>query len=131
MANDERADAKRRRGRATWLGGPLLALQFLTILPVRLPSRAAVGSMDDLDDAALSPNMADALPWFPVVGAAIGAILVVVDRALAPLLSLGVRDALLLALPALLTGMLHLDGFVDCCDGLLGTRSVEQEGPDE
>ncbi len=35
------------------------------------------------------------------------------------------RDALLLALAALVTGMLHLDGFVDCCDALLGTRSVE------
>ncbi|HLY32275.1 MAG TPA: adenosylcobinamide-GDP ribazoletransferase, partial [Ktedonobacterales bacterium] len=73
-----------------------------------------------------APDMGRALPWFPLVGALLGAILVLVDWALTPLLSLGVRDALLLALAALMTGMLHLDGFVDCCDGLLGARSVER-----
>jgi adenosylcobinamide-GDP ribazoletransferase len=55
----------------------------------------------------------------------IGAGLALVDRVLTPVFALPVRDALVLALAALITGMLHLDGFVDCCDALLGTRSEE------
>lgn len=123
MGNDECGVDMTRPERTSWIIGPLLALQFLTVLPVRLPVRSA---SRESGEESVQPNMAVALPWFPVVGAAIGVILVIVDRALAAVLSLGVRNALLLALPALLTGMLHLDGFVDCCDGLLGTRSVER-----
>lgn len=109
--------------------GLALAIQFLTILPVwRLQTRhsAGVSQAHDAIAASEAPDMGRALPWFPLVGALIGAALAVVDWALTPLLSLGVRDALLLALAAGLTGLLHLDGFVDCCDGLLGVRSVER-----
>jgi adenosylcobinamide-GDP ribazoletransferase len=70
--------------------------------------------------------MERALPYFPLVGALLGALLAAFDWALAPVFSLQVRDALLLAVPALLTGMLHLDGFADCCDALLGVRSPER-----
>ena len=93
----------------------LLALQFLTVLPIRLRRT---------EDA--SPQMARALPWFPVVGALLGLTLALADLACRPVFALPVRDALVLALAALLTGMLHLDGFVDCCDGLLGVRTVER-----
>jgi adenosylcobinamide-GDP ribazoletransferase len=48
------------------------------------------------------------------------------DWVLRPILALPVRDVALLVAAALVTGLLHLDGFVDCCDALLGTRSVEQ-----
>jgi adenosylcobinamide-GDP ribazoletransferase len=34
----------------------------------------------------------------------------------------GVEGALLLAIPLLLTGFLHLDGLLDCADALLGSR---------
>jgi adenosylcobinamide-GDP ribazoletransferase len=95
----------------------MLAFTFLTVLPVRVPSAAGPTT----DEQA---PMAQALPWFPLVGAMLGGLLALVDWALAPLLALNVRNVLLLALAALLTGMLHLDGFIDCCDGLLGTRSV-------
>jgi cobalamin 5'-phosphate synthase/cobalamin synthase len=71
------------------------------------------------------PDISRGLPWFPLVGGLIGAGLALVDRILTPVFALPVRDALLLALAALVTGMLHLDGFVDCCDALLGTRSME------
>jgi adenosylcobinamide-GDP ribazoletransferase len=70
--------------------------------------------------------MSPSLPWFPLVGALVGTALAGLDWALRPILALPVRDAALLAAAALLTGMLHLDGFVDSCDALLGTRSVER-----
>jgi adenosylcobinamide-GDP ribazoletransferase len=70
--------------------------------------------------------MSPSLPWFPLVGGLIGVMLVGLDSALRPILALPVRDASLLAAAALITGMLHLDGFVDCCDALLGARSVER-----
>lgn len=131
-----------------------MAIEFLTIVPVgRLarpdapitmgePSAAtpsnelpagmagdaptAAPAASEPPGASKAPDMSRALPWFPLVGAALGLALALVDWALAPLLALGVRDALLLALAAGCTGLLHLDGFVDCCDGLLGARSVER-----
>jgi adenosylcobinamide-GDP ribazoletransferase len=70
-------------------------------------------------------DMSPALPWFPLIGALIGIALAALDWVLAHFLALPVRDAILLIAAALITGMLHLDGFVDCCDALLGTRSTE------
>lgn len=70
--------------------------------------------------------MGRSLVWFPLVGALVGAAQVAVDAALAPYFAPGVRNVALLALAALLTGMLHLDGFIDCCDALLGSRTVER-----
>lgn len=100
-----------------WLQGLLLAITFLTVLPVPMPKAAGPTTSEPT-------RMAQTLPWFPLVGALIGGLLALVDWALTPFLALGVRDVLLLAVSALLTGMLHLDGFIDCCDALLGTRSV-------
>lgn len=108
------------RGGGAVARGPLLALQFLTVLPVRVrPPAAGHGTSDEA-------AMAAALPWFPLVGAAIGGLTALVDWALAPVFAAGVRDVFLLALPLFLTGMLHADGLVDCCDALLGTRPVER-----
>jgi adenosylcobinamide-GDP ribazoletransferase len=94
------------------LGGALVALRYLTILP--LPSsRVAV----DLGRAA---------GWFPVVGLVLGGCLalasLVADRVLPP----GVAAMLLVALWAALTGGLHLDGLADTCDGLGGGWSRER-----
>jgi adenosylcobinamide-GDP ribazoletransferase len=70
--------------------------------------------------------MGRALPWFPLVGALLGAGAVALNWALEPILSRSVRDVIVIAALLLITGMLHFDGFVDCCDALLGTRSVER-----
>ena len=70
--------------------------------------------------------MARALPWFPLVGALLGIALVILDWALSFVFPLEIRAVALLAFDALVTGLLHLDGFVDCCDGLLGTRTTER-----
>jgi adenosylcobinamide-GDP ribazoletransferase len=108
-------------GRRRW--GALLALQFLTIVP--LPGQEASTSADHSSGASAF-DMSPSLPWFPLVGGLIGVTLAGLDWALRPVLALPVRDAALLAAAALITGMLHLDGFIDCCDALLGARSVER-----
>ena len=102
--------------------GALLALQFLTIVPV--PGQGGSRRGDLI--SAQSLDMSPALPWFPLVGAFIGIGLIALDWVLRPLLALPVRDAALLFAAALITGMLHLDGYVDCCDALLGACSVER-----
>jgi len=108
-------------GKMRWsrLAGLALAIEFLTVLPVR---RARANEMV----AAEPPDMARALPWFPLVGALLGLAFVGLDWALSFIFPLGIRAVALLAFDALVTGMLHLDGFVDCCDALLGKRTVER-----
>jgi adenosylcobinamide-GDP ribazoletransferase len=70
--------------------------------------------------------MAPALPWFPVVGALLGGVLALLDWLCGPLLQPAVRSVALLAILAMLTGGLHLDGFIDCCDGLFSRHSIER-----
>jgi adenosylcobinamide-GDP ribazoletransferase len=92
----------------------LVALSFLTVVPVRLRV----------------PPTAECLArsrwWYPVVGllfgAALGAWAAVADR-LVP--SSGVRAFLVLLAWVAATGALHVDGFCDCCDGLFGGRKPE------
>ncbi len=84
----------------------LLAIQFLTILPVPSPKRCGP---DDLGRSTA---------WFPLVGLLIGGLLWLADLALTPLFPRHLTDALLVMLLALLTGGLHLDGLADVCDGL-------------
>ncbi|MCQ2047583.1 cobalamin synthase [Stutzerimonas stutzeri] len=85
----------------------LIALQFLTSLPIRLPA------MPEPEQQGRS------LLYYPVVGLLLGALLClaafVLDGA-APLL----QAALLLTLWVALTGGLHLDGLADSADAWLG-----------
>ena len=92
----------------------LLAVQFLTTVPVRLRDQKAPD--------ALGPAMA----WFSVVGLLIGGVLAGVDYVLRLVLPATVSAALLLIVWVVLTGALHLDGFLDCCDGLLGAKSADR-----
>ncbi len=105
--------------RGSPLSGLALAVEFLTVLPVRRGR-----SWETADGEP--PDMAVALPWFPLIGALLGLALVGLDWALSFIFPLGIRAVALLALDALATGMLHLDGFVDCCDALFGVRTVER-----
>lgn len=89
---------------------PLPALEFLTIVRVR-PWRPVSAE-------ALAGSQA----FYPAVGLLLGCALLVTDRALASLLPVGPRSAVLVGLLALLTRGLHLDGLADMFDGLLGGR---------
>lgn len=85
----------------------LIALQFLTRLPIRLPGMP--------EPEALGRS----LLWYPLVGLLLGALLV----ALAWLLSgvaVPLAAALLLALWVLASGGLHLDGLADTADAWVG-----------
>jgi len=89
------------------------ALGFLTSIPVRTPAP----QRGDLGRAGV---------WFPSVGLLLGAILAGAHYALNQVFSPLLSAALSVALWALLTGGLHLDGLADCGDGLLAAVSPER-----
>jgi adenosylcobinamide-GDP ribazoletransferase len=64
--------------------------------------------------------------WFPVVGLVLGSLLVGVDWGLGQLLPALPAAALLVVIWIAFTGMLHLDGLMDCCDALLPPRTAER-----
>ncbi len=87
------------------------AISFLSILPFH-------------DDDAFSP--AKALPWFPVVGLILGAVVSMLDGVLLWLWPKSVASVVDVVLLAGLSGAFHLDGLGDTADGLLGYRSRER-----
>lgn len=90
----------------------LSACRYLTILPVP----RGEGS-EDLGRAA---------GWFPIVGAVLGSLLALTAVGLGAVVPPLVLAALVVALWALLTGGLHLDGLADTADGLGGGWSREE-----
>jgi adenosylcobinamide-GDP ribazoletransferase len=93
------------------------AFAFLTRFPMGARAGgAAAASRTDLAD------FGRALPWFPLVGAALGSVLGAGARLLEGHLSSGLTALALVAALALLTGGLHLDGLADLFDALGGGR---------
>src|SRR5690242_2497414 len=71
--------------------GFLLALQFLTVIPVQFTTaRTSVSGQPDQPGAAL--DMGRSLPWFPLVGALLGAGVAALNWALEPIFSRSLRD---------------------------------------
>lgn len=64
--------------------------------------------------------------YFPMVGVIIGLILVGLNWLLSLLLPSSLVNALLIVCLAVISGALHLDGFVDTCDGIAGHKTVEE-----
>ena len=92
----------------------LAALQFLTIAPAfirRLFTPQELGR---------------AVGFFPLVGLILGAILAGSNYLLSFFFTAPVTAALILTLWVLLTGVLHLDGFLDTCDGIFGGNTPEK-----
>ena len=85
----------------------LIALQFLTRLPVRLSAMPA------------PEQMGRSLLCYPLVGAVIGLILLLAGHLLASA-PLALQAALLLTLWVGLSGALHLDGLADSADAWMG-----------
>ena len=94
------------------MSGLRLAISFLTILPLA-PRRT-------------DSSMARARGYFPLVGLALGGILVGIDRALEPVFPMILSGAVVVAATVVLTRALHLDGFMDSCDGLFGGFTRER-----
>ncbi len=88
----------------------LLAWGLLTSIPLPFGSGQA------------STSLGRSSAYFPLVGLILGGLLAGAGWLAYWLLPVGVAAALLLALWVGLTGMLHLDGFMDSSDGLLPPR---------
>ncbi len=106
--------------RPEWMAGLLtpltdflVAVQFLTVLPPILRR-------------AVKPDeMGRAVGYYPLVGGTVGVILLGANHLLSGYFPPLVSAALLLTLWVLLAGALHIDGFLDACDGLLGGLTSE------
>src|SRR5919109_4754604 len=88
-----------------------LAFQFLTILPW---PRVQVRRAEDLGGS---------MAFYPIVGAALGSVMVGVYVVGSEVFPDGVLRPALVVLLIILTGGLHLDGFADVCDGFYGGKS--------
>ncbi|MFS0774042.1 adenosylcobinamide-GDP ribazoletransferase [Sphingomonas sp. 1P08PE] len=92
---------------------PLLAVQFLTRIPVPALAR--------LTAAQAADGMARAMAWLPLVGTAIGAATASVFVAAGTWWPPLIAALLALAIEALLTGAFHEDAVADFCDAFGGT----------
>jgi adenosylcobinamide-GDP ribazoletransferase len=90
------------------MGSLILALRFLTIIPV--PGQESAGPS----------ALGRAAWWFPVVGLLLGIGLALVGRAADALFPPLVAAALVVTGWKAVTGGIHLDGLADCLDGLAG-----------
>jgi adenosylcobinamide-GDP ribazoletransferase len=94
--------------------GFLTALKFLTIVP--LP--------EYIDES--SENFGKSLPYFPIIGLILGAILFGLYYGLSFILPPPLVSILLIIALAILTGAHHLDGLMDSFDGLVIGKSKER-----
>lgn len=97
------APAVGRRSFRPW-DGLAGAIAFLTIVPV--PA------------AAVSADLSAAVAWFPVVGAAVGALAGGARVLLAPLVGATAASVLAMIVLVVVTGALHQDGLADTADGV-------------
>ena len=92
----------------------MAALQFLSVTPplVRRP---------------FTPQeLGRAVGFFPLAGTLLGLALTGLDRALSPRIPVNLESALLLTGWVVVTGALHIDGFVDTLDGVLGGHTTDR-----
>jgi adenosylcobinamide-GDP ribazoletransferase len=92
----------------------LVAIQFLTVAP---PIIRRIFTPQELGRS---------LAYYPLVGMVIGAVLAGLDAGLSQVFPEGLVSASVLTAWVLLTGALHLDGFLDSCDGLFGGYTPAQ-----
>ena len=84
----------------------LAAVQFLTRIPIRLRS---------------APDLAASVPWFPLVGALIGAAIGLTAAGLMEVVPASVAAAAAIIVGMMITGAFHEDGLADTADALGGT----------
>ncbi|HEY93090.1 MAG TPA: adenosylcobinamide-GDP ribazoletransferase [Dehalococcoidia bacterium] len=92
----------------------LVAIRFLTT--IRLPWRRE----------ASHEEFVRSVGYYPVVGFLIGLILYGLWWLLSPFLPPSIVNILLIIALVVISGALHLDGFVDTCDGIGGHKTPEE-----
>jgi len=102
------------------MGNPLhdlrVAVGFLTRIPMGDVTREGTVEVD----------MARAVPWFPLVGALIGAIVGGAYVLFDELLNVRIASMLAVGLGLLITGAFHHDGLADIADAFGGGTTVER-----
>lgn len=96
------------------MGSLILALRFLTVIPVPGPESAGPSALGR------------AAWWFPVVGLILGGALALAALVVDALFPSLVAAALLLAGWKVATGGIHLDGLADVLDGLAGRDAAHR-----
>lgn len=92
----------------------LAAFQFLTITPPIVRR------------AFTSQELGRSVGFYPLVGVALGGVLLALNSGLRLICPPGVVAALVLVAWVTLTRALHLDGWMDACDGLFGSFTPEK-----
>ena len=92
----------------------LAALRFLTIIPI--PRRRELSA----EEVGASQG------HFPLVGLLLGVILAGIDWAFSLVLPASMVNAVVIVALLFLTGALHIDGFIDTCDALVGRRTPQE-----
>ncbi len=97
------------------MSGIVFAIQHLTIIPLR--------SGRPFDERQLGRSSM----FFPLVGIILAILIIAVDWLTGILFPPPVRPAILIVCLIILTGGIHLDGFMDTADGVLSGRSREKK----
>ncbi len=92
----------------------LAALRFLTV--IRLPWLKETSS----------EHLKHSAGYFPFVGIVIGMLLAVLNWMLSFVLPQSVVNVLLIVASVLITGALHIDGFLDTCDGAASNKTPQE-----
>lgn len=94
----------------------LLALQFLTIIPLNLKEKSKPKDVD----------MANSTLFFPLVGLLIGGLLFLIYLIFNSYFSAEITSVFILGGWVYLTGALHIDGLADSIDGLSGGKDKRE-----
>lgn len=92
----------------------LAAIRFLTVFPVLQRREFS------------SEELGRSSAWFPLIGLLLGGILVGLDALLDGHLEEPIVNVLLITAMVIMTGALHLDGFIDTCDAIFLRRPAEE-----
>jgi adenosylcobinamide-GDP ribazoletransferase len=95
--------------------GFIMALSMFTVLPTPYV---------EWDDDGVK-NM---MKFYPIIGLIIGCIWSIIYYLMCILnIPIILKSAIIMVVPFIITGMLHLDGFMDVCDAILSRREKEEK----